>query len=112
DVANALGLTVEQTAVFTREQGEGVASSSAVRQMAFSDSVLLDKEISAVVELNDSALVMAIASHQEAVVRPLDEVRSQVVAALRRDRALELARSRAEAIVAGTGSGDYWETIT
>lgn len=112
DVANALGLTVEQTAVFTREQGEGVASSSAVRQMAFSDSVLLDKEISAVVELNDSALVMAIDSHQEAVVRPLDEVRSQVVAALRRDRALEMARSRAEAIVAGSESGDNWKTVT
>src|SRR5690606_35038933 len=112
DVANALGLTVEQSAVFTREQGDGITSNTDVRQMAFSDSVLLDKEISAVVELNDSALVMAIDSHQEAVVRPLDEVRSQVVAALRRDRALELARSRAEAIVAGNESGDNWKTVT
>lgn len=112
DIAAALQLQVEESAAFTREQGSGIAAEASVRQMAFSDNVLLDKEISPVVELGDRALVMVIASHVESSVLPLDDVRDQVTAGWRREQALALARGRAEAIVAGTEGVAEWKTIT
>ena len=112
DIAAALKLQVEESGVFTRDQGAGVAAESAVRQMAFSDNVLLDKEISPVVELEDRALVMVVASHAESSVRPLDEVRDQVTAAWKREQALALARARAEAVIAGTAEIAGWKTVT
>lgn len=111
-VASALKLKAEDTALFTRSKGDGIALNEAVRQAAFSDKVLLDKELSDVIETGDGALVLAIKDHQEASVLPLDVVRPQVVAVLKQQGAAEKAKQIADSIASGETSVDDWKTVS
>ncbi|WP_430462416.1 SurA N-terminal domain-containing protein [Thalassolituus sp. LLYu03] len=111
-VASALKLDVKETTLFTRNQGDGLAGSDSVRQAAFSDKVLLDKELSDVIETGDSAVVLGINEHLEASVLPVDVVRPQVVAAIKRDQASEKASALAQKIVAGEESVSTWKNVS
>lgn len=101
DVAQELGLKVERSALFTRDAGEGVAESSAVRETAFADNVLFDKEISTVIETQNSALVLNVIEHQEESYQPLAEVKQQVEARFVQQEASKLAQHEADLIAAG-----------
>lgn len=111
-VASALKLKAEDTALFTRNKGDGIALNETVRQAAFSDKVLLDKELSDVIETADGAIVLAVKDHQEASVLPLDVVRPQVVAVLKQQGAAEKAKQIADSIAGGETSVDDWKTIS
>lgn len=112
EVAQAVGAKVEQTALFTRDAGEGIALSSNVRESAFSDAILFDKEISSVIEHDGYALVLAVNEHKPEAVQPLAEVEPQVVAGLKRERALSQAKTSADAIAAGTEKASKWTKVT
>lgn len=111
-VASALKLKAEDTALFTRNKGDGIALNETVRQAAFSDKVLLDKELSDVIETADGAIVLAVKDHQEASVLPLDVVRPQVVAVLKQQGAAEKAKQIADSIAGGETSVDDWKTVS
>ena len=112
DIADALGLKSEVTAPFTRDAGEGIAANASVREAAFADSVLQDREVSQVLETEDGVYVLAVESHKDAETQPLADVRKRVESRLKREKALELARQKAEAIVKGTESVAEWNTVT
>lgn len=112
DVAAALGLSVQETPLFTRQSADGIAADDKVREIAFSDPVMLDKQISDVIETDDGALVMAVKEHIDASVLPLDVVRPQIVAGLTREHSLEQARALADGIAAGEQDADGWKTVT
>lgn len=112
EVAQAMGAKVEKTALFTRDAGEGIALSSNVRETAFSDAILFDKEISSVIEHDGYALVLAVNQHQPESVQSLAEVKSQVVAGLKRERALNQSKATADAIAAGTEKASSWKKVT
>jgi len=111
-VAEALGLPVAETALFTRENGEDIAAAENVRAQAFSERVMLDKEISDVVEVADGAIVLAVNEHIEPSVLPLDVVKAQIVAGLKREKGLELAAETAGKIVAGEAEAANWTVVT
>lgn len=112
-VAEILGLQVEQTARFTRDGGEGIAASEEVRQQSFSERVLLDKEISDVIETADAAIVLSVAEHVESSVLPLEVVKPQIVASIKRKQAQELAQAKADAIVSGEAqTAGKWNDVT
>lgn len=112
DVANALNLQLQSTDFFSRENGNGIALNDAVRQVAFAENVMLDKQISEVVELQDGAVVLAVSEHKDASVKPLAEVKSQVVASLKRERALAQARVMADAIISGDEQAKAWKKVS
>ncbi|MDK2778945.1 MAG: SurA N-terminal domain-containing protein [Pseudomonadota bacterium] len=112
DVAAALGLKVKETALFTRQSGEGVAANDAVRETAFSDPVMLDKQISDVVSTESGALVMAVKEHIDASVLPFALVKDKVVAGIKRERALEQAQALATQIAAGDESAEKWQQVS
>lgn len=112
EAANIASLPVQTTGLFESEQGEGIAAAAEVREATFAGNVLYDREISSVIELPDSALILAINEHKPESVKPLSEVRDAVVEELTFARALELAESKANAIVAGDSTDVDWNEVT
>lgn len=112
DVAKALNLELQSTEFFSRENGNGIALNEGVRQVAFEENVMLDKQISEVVELQDGAVVLAVSEHKDASVKPLAEVKPEVVMSLKRERALAQARVLADAIVSGDEQAKAWKKVS
>tara|TARA_B100001109_G_scaffold255495_2_gene258780 strand:- start:38125 stop:39942 length:1818 start_codon:yes stop_codon:yes gene_type:complete len=111
DVASALNLETQTTPLFSRQQGNGIALNEAVRQTAFSEPVMLDKQMSDVIETDDGAVVISVKEHVDASVMPLEVVRAQVEKSLITERATEKAKEVAEAIAAGEQSTE-WQQVS
>ncbi len=110
DVAEASGLTVQESDFFTFEEGQGVTDDAEVRSEAFQDNMKLDREVSKVIETEMGAVVFAVSEFEDARARPLEEVRTVVVARLTKDKALEAANDKAKAILAGEAAD--WKTAS
>ncbi len=99
-VAQDMELELQQLTGITRAAGPGLAASPEVREVAFSDPVLLDSENSDSIELDEGVAVLRVIDHQRATLRPIDEVRPQIIAKLARQEAeagaAELGRELAE----------------
>jgi len=88
--AEALELSVQKTDFFSRDKGEGVVKHSQVRDAAFSDDVLIEENNSSLVQISpDHYLVLRILEHRPEIVRPLAEVRDDVVNSVRTNKAKE-----------------------
>ena len=106
--ADELGLTLRQSDWIGREGGEGVLAHPRVMSAAFSDEVLVGRANSDLIEPQRDtlrAVVLRVADHRVAAIRPLGEVRDEIVEELRLARAREAAtqagRSAAEKIRQG-----------
>lgn len=103
-VADDLGLEVNTIGPFSREDAEGIAADPRVQQEAFSDMVLLDRQISEPIELDDMhTVVIQVAEHEPARPRELDEVRDEIRSRIARERAREAAREYAESLLDEAG---------
>lgn len=101
-----LGLDIQTAGPFSRAGGEGVAANPEVIAAAFSDLVLLQGSVSDPIDLGPNHMAMIrVAEHFPAALRPLDEVREEIIAALRAEAAHEAARARADALLAAVSSG-------
>lgn len=112
EASRIASLPVKTTALFDRDSGEGLAASEDFREAAFAGNVLYDKEISSVIELQDSALILTVKEHQPESVKPLSEVKDLVVEELTFARSLELAKEKAEAIAQEEAEDVEWKEIT
>lgn len=96
-VAQTLGLTVQHSDWLDQQGGAGDLASPKVVAAAFSDDVLNQGLNSELLELGpEKVLVLRVADHQPARARSLDEVRDQVVQAVRRSQASAAARAAGE----------------
>ena len=96
-----LGLDVQLAGPFSRAGGEGIAANSDVVSGAFSELVLLQGSVSDPIELGDNHIVMVRANeHFQVALRPLEEVRDQIVEQIFSTRALEAAKTLADEFVA------------
>lgn len=112
DISDAMALTVQSSDTFDRRQGSGIAASDAVRQAAFVDNVLLDRELSEVIETPQGALVLMVSEHTPQQTMPLEQVRDRVIASVKRERAAEQAKQLAEAAVKDSTSVESWQTVS
>jgi len=79
EVADALAVDVEQSGLFDRHGGNGVADHDRVVSAAFSDDVLLDNNNSNVIELSsDQLVVLRIAEHNQPAEQPLEDVKVDI----------------------------------
>jgi peptidyl-prolyl cis-trans isomerase D len=86
--AEALGMKVAESDWMTRSGGEGVLASPKVIGAAFSEDVLLEGHNSEAIELSPQHIVvLRVAQHEEAAVRPLDMVRELISDQLKRRQA-------------------------
>lgn len=105
--ARELGLTVQKTALFTRNGGLGLAANPAVVRVAFSDEVLVQGNNSDSIELGPNHVaVVRIAEHKPATPRPLDEVREDIRGRIVAARRADEAKARAEALFARFEGGE------
>ncbi|MFW2374441.1 MAG: SurA N-terminal domain-containing protein [Gammaproteobacteria bacterium] len=96
-VAEALGLEIKHSDLFTRFAGQGIAKDKKVRDAAFNPAVLKDARNSDVIELEKNhILVLRIDEHKPSKPKILEEVRQQVEVALKSEKSAELARQAAE----------------
>ena len=86
-VAEALGVQVEKTPLFTKDAGEGIAKEAAVRSAAFSEEVLKGNNSEPVELGTDKVVVLRMKEHHPAAVRDLKEVKSAIVTALLAEKA-------------------------
>ncbi|MGY1531152.1 peptidyl-prolyl cis-trans isomerase [Luteimonas sp. A649] len=104
--AREAGLPVQKAGPFVRGGGEGVAANPAVQRAAFSDALVQDGTVSDPIELGTNhSVLIRVTEHQPERERPLAEVRDQVVASIRVDRARQAALAEADAVVAEIAGG-------
>lgn len=111
EVAEMMSLPVAQSTLFSRQGGEGIAVNADVRKMAFEDDILLDREVSKLVETAEGALVFAVTQHQPSEIKPLEQVKELVVASLTEKKAAQQAEQLAEAIRSGEQQAE-WQQLT
>lgn len=103
--AKALNLKIQQTSLFTRESGEGIAALAQVREKAFSTDVL-DGRNSEPAEINsEKVFVLRMHDHELASDKPLNEVKQAVIAKLRIQEAKDLAKKQAEQMLNEANQG-------
>ncbi|MBT8081793.1 MAG: SurA N-terminal domain-containing protein [Gammaproteobacteria bacterium] len=106
ELAAAVGAEVKTAAGFTREGGEPLGSEAAIINAVFDEAVLSGEQMSEIVEIDENrSAVFRVAAYREASRQPLDVVRDDVAAALRRARAEELMAARAESMIAAIAAG-------
>lgn len=106
--AETLGLEVQVTDWIDRSGGDGVFANPRVTSAAFDEEVLALGNNSELLEPDPDvlqALVLRVAEHREPSVRPLDEVRDEIVGLLETQRATSAAMEEAEAIAARARAG-------
>ena len=110
-VAKAVGLSVQQSDWVTRVQGQGLAMSQKVRDIAFSEDVLKGKN-SDLLEVNEGhAAVVRVVNHENAKQKPLDEVKDQIRTALLAQKARELVAQKGEATLKALQAKQAWAAL-
>ncbi|ROR31999.1 SurA N-terminal domain-containing protein [Inmirania thermothiophila] len=105
--AEALGLAVKTTDWFSPEQGAGIAADARVRAAAFSAAVLEEGLNSDPLELApDRMVVLRVIEQRPERVRPLEEVRDEVAAAVRAEKAAREAEALAERLRGRLAAGE------
>lgn len=104
--ALVMELPIQVAGPFPRTGGEGIAANSDVVEAAYSDLVLLQGSVSDPVNLDENRLVMIrLREHLPVALKPLEEVRDQIVATLSenlaRENAKAIATELADALQAG-----------
>lgn len=111
-VAAEMGVEVQVSPAFPRAGGDGVAALEAVRAVAYSRPQKDDRQVSDPIEIGtNQVLVLQVTDHAPAALRPLAEVREQVLADLRADRIAKAARERAEALLARARAGETLDAL-
>jgi len=104
--ANELGLRIEKSNWFLRTGGSGITANPKVLKATFSADVRIEKRNSESIELSDERLLaLRILDIKPARQKSLAEVRGEIVAALKRQRAEARARELGRDIVLAARNG-------
>jgi peptidyl-prolyl cis-trans isomerase D len=110
-VAEALGVTVRKSALFTRDKGADIANEQKIREAAFSEEVLKGNN-STPVELGaDRLVVLRLLEHKPAATLGLNEVKQEVVAVILKDKAKQQTVEKARQIKSRLQAGESIESI-
>ena len=106
--AEQLGLQVQTSEWIPRSGGADLFGNPKVLNAAFSDDLIKQGVNSELIEPERDrmqAVVLRVVDHRDASVKPLDEVRDEIAAALRQTRARESALAAVEAMRKRLGEG-------
>lgn len=106
EVAKELGLKVENSGLYERSKGKGLLASPKVTEAAFSDEVLREGNSSEVIEIDSSnVLVLKMTEHKPSQVKPLAEVKEQIVNTLKDQKARILLSEQSNKFIADLNAG-------
>lgn len=110
--AQAAGLEVKTTDWVTRNQGADIATNPKVREAAFSADVLDGGKNSVPLELSPTrAVVIRVTEQEAAAQKTLDEVRDEIIAALRAEEARQLTAQKGEEILQALVTANDWSAL-
>jgi peptidyl-prolyl cis-trans isomerase D len=111
-VAKKAGLTVQEIPNFSRSDGGGALGKvQAVIDAAFSQDVL-EGRLSPIVEVEKGrGVVLRATDHKVPQQKPLEAVRTEVIAAWKKQRGVELASAAAAYAVKRLNAGESWEAV-
>src|SRR5580692_8045779 len=111
-VAKKAGLTVQDIPNFTRNGGGGALGNvAAVNEAAFSQDVL-DGRLSPIIEVEKGrGVVLRATDHKLPQQKPLEAVRTEVLAAWKKQRGVELAQAAARDAVKRLNAGESWDAV-
>lgn len=105
--AEALGLEIRESGWIERDSGDGIAADPDVREAIFGDDVLVQGNNSPAIEIGDDHLVvLRVIEHQPAEQQPLEAVREQVTAAVRKEQSNSLLEEKGEGMLDRLRRGD------
>lgn len=105
--AEELGLEIKQLGPFGRGDGEGLAANTAVIDAAFSDLVLTQASVSDPVDIGENHMLMLkLKEYLPEAVKPFEQVRAEVLAAVQKDKAMQIASAQADALLARLQAGE------
>ncbi|MEA3412869.1 MAG: SurA N-terminal domain-containing protein [Pseudomonadota bacterium] len=111
-VVESLGLPTRKSGWITRTGGEGIGAEPAVREAAFSEEVYGQSRNSDLLELPDgTVLVLRVAVREESRVRPLEDVREDIVATIAHEESKKLAKQRGNAAMLEIRGGGDPESV-
>ncbi|HEU4591407.1 MAG TPA: peptidyl-prolyl cis-trans isomerase [Steroidobacteraceae bacterium] len=112
-IAAAAGLTRGSIAEFLRGGGaEPLGSSADLQQVVFDDATLNQGKIGGPVALGEDRLVLVkVTAHHKAEVKPLAQVRDEIVGLLKHERGVAAAKAAAEGLVTKLESGEKLATL-
>ncbi|PWW16083.1 MULTISPECIES: peptidylprolyl isomerase [Pseudidiomarina] len=112
-VADEVGLQVRNSDWFNRQTAPSALNHPAVLQQVFGDTLLQERLNSDLIEVNDTqSVVVRVTDYRAASIKSLDEVREQVVSNLQQEKAQQLARADAEAVIAALRAGEAVSDLT
>jgi len=108
-----LNLPIITTGLFTRNNGQGIASDPKIRETAFSIDVLEARNNSEPIDLGQNRLiVLRIKERKVASTRPQDEVKDQIISQLQRDKARQAAVEAGQALLQRIIDGENVELLS
>ncbi|MFO1387872.1 SurA N-terminal domain-containing protein [Cellvibrio sp.] len=106
DVAKELGLTAQNTGLFTKTNGKDLTANNAFVNAAFSTEVLEQGNASEIIELEPSrVVVLKKTDRKPAQLQPLDLVKDQIAAVVRAEKVQVLLSKQATDVVAALNAG-------
>lgn len=112
-IARDLGLTVGEVPEFVRGSGgEPLGADRGLEEIVYGDAVLNLRRIGGPVPLGeDRFVIVKVLEHRKASPRPLAEVRDEVIAAVRQERAAAAARAAADAELRRLEAGESLDAV-
>ncbi|HEB92114.1 MAG TPA: peptidylprolyl isomerase [Gammaproteobacteria bacterium] len=112
EVAEALGLPLKESALFSRNGGEGVFANPRLATVAFNDEVLKQGYNSEPVEVGERhVVVLRLKEHRQAAPLPLEEVADAIRQQIITEKAQERAQNAATKLVQRLESGASREEV-
>jgi len=104
--ADALGLEIKHTGWIKKSGGEGIGQYQQVVDAAFSADLLQDGNNSDVIEVeNSQVVVIRINEYQAAAMQPLEDVKDQIEATVRKQKLANMAVDNGQAMLQELKSG-------
>lgn len=107
DAARELNLPVRTLGPVARNANEGLLANAAVKRQAFDEARIEDGTVSDPIEIGPNhSVLLRVTAHTPERAQPLAQVRDQVIAAVRADRARKAAEKEADALLARIRAGE------
>ena len=110
-VADALGITIKKSALFTKDKGDGIAADEKIRNAAFTEEVLQGNNSTPIELGTDRLVVLRMLEHKAAAARELKDVKKDIVAVLLADKAKQQAVEKAKQIKARLQAGESIQAV-
>ncbi|MDP3878417.1 MAG: SurA N-terminal domain-containing protein [Methylobacter sp.] len=109
--ADALGVGIKKTALFTKDKGEDIAADQKIRSAAFAEEVLKGNNSTPIELGTDRLVVLRLLEHKAAAARELKEVKPDIINVLLTDKAKQLAVEKAQQIKAKLQAGESMQAV-